>query len=288
MTKIQKTYLLLFVFFLALIPIWRYLVVPELLKLKMDFSYQAEIISVDDFYDEDKQEFTGDQLSVTSFDYKVTSELPDIIIVKNIFNVKTLAGENIFSVEREYGINKSTSKHVVGYGDKDREGYLFAPRRIEQGDSYIYWHINYDAPATMKFKGQEEILGLPVYHYETNYQADPTQLLGHLPGVPELRGVGNDINLQTWIEPISGRMIKYEDRTLAYYYDINTKERLQPWNMFNNRFSDDTIANQVRIAQNAKQQIILYERWIPILFGLIALALLIALFASRKVTLKSV
>ena len=259
---------------LGVIPLWSLWVVPELEKLPPDFSYQADIFSMDNFYDEAHQQFLGETISKTRFSYETVSRNDDIEVlsVKNIFDVRSITGEKIFTVERHYGVDARTGKHLQGYGDKDREGYLFAPRHPDQQD-YVYWHINYDTPATMKFQEETELLGLKVYRSQCDYQADQTENLKHLPGVPETRGVQLDINLQTWIEPVSGRMVKYEDKTTAYYYNRKTGARLHPWNKFNNTYTNPSIAEQVHLAQNEKLKILWLERGVPGILAIMALLL---------------
>ena len=269
-----------FVLLIAILP-WLFLLAPELKKIPGDFSYEADVFSLDNFYDEEKGKFLGKNISKTKFLYETISQEGDVLVIKNVFDVRQLTGEKIFAVERIYGIDAKTGRHVKGHGDKDRSGFLFAPMRSNKGE-YVYWHINYDAPANMVFQGVEKIIGLSVYRYESNYEADQTENLGHLPGVPESRGVRLDINLQVWIEPVSGRMVKYEDKTLAYYYDIQTGERLNPWNNFNNKFTKSSIADQVRISQKAKLRILLIDFIVPALFGLGALAMISWVYLGRK------
>lgn len=260
---------------LIFIPIWFILFIPGLKSLPDNFNYKATIFSTDNFYDAEKRDFGGEFASNTRFSYEVVDVKNGILIVKNTFEVRKFTGEKIFSVERSYGIIKKTGQHVKGFGDRDREGYLFAPKKLKRGEGFTYWHINYDEPAHMEFKDVEKIEGLEVYRYETNYHADQTSDLEHLPGVPEERGINLDINLQLWIEPVTGRMIKYEDKTIAYYYDTKTEERIHPWNKFNNKFNPLSVKNQVEIAKGIKFKISLVEKIIPVLIGLIAILLLI-------------
>lgn len=163
--------------------------------------------------------------------------------------------------------------HRAGVGDTDRTGYLFAPKNLHKQD-FIYWHINYDTAATMKFLSEETILGLPVYRYEARYTVDQTANLGHLPQVPETRGVNLDIQLQTWIEPKTGHMIKYQDDTTAYYYDKKTSTRIAPWNKFGNTYTDVSVREHVKNAREEKQKLLIIEWIIPMFFGLAAFGVL--------------
>ncbi len=256
--------------------IWLVAIAPELVKLPDDFNYSAAIFSIDNFYDPEKQDFGGQFASDSKFFYEVAGKQDGILIIKNVFDVRTFTGEQIFAVERLYGIDSKTGKHVANYGDKNREGaYLFAPKNIEKGQSFAYWHINYDNPANLKFKEEELVEGLAVYRYEADYHADQTVNLGHLPGVPRERGVNLDINLRVWIEPVTGRMIKYEDRTTAYYYNISTGKRIHPWNKFNNKFNEVSVREQVAIAKDEKVKLLIIEKIIPLTLAIIAILILL-------------
>ncbi len=284
-TNIKKWVIAILLIFFIIVSLWLFLVVPILEKFPDDFRYEADIYSLDSFYDEEKQSFSDPIKSKTKFSYEVISKEGDILTIKNLFDVRKPTGEKIFSVERLYGIDAKTGMHVPGYGDKVRHGYLFAPKKLKKQD-YVYWHINYDEPAVMKFQDEEEIFGLNVYRYVSNYNADQTVDLGHLPGVPETRGINLDINLQVWIEPISGRMIKYKDNTTAYYYDILTGITIHPWNKFSNQLTDPSIVNQIGIAKTQKQKKIFLEKTIPILFGLIVILFMISILFISKVASK--
>jgi hypothetical protein len=268
--------------FLTAAALWQWVVVPIRAQLPSDFQYRAEIFSIDNFYNEIKQGFSGGAISVTNFSYDAVDKKDGVVLVKNVFDVRTINDEEIFSVERLYGVDPKTGRHVSGYGDRAREGYLFAPRGVAPGTPYTYWHINYDAPAHLTFQDEEKIGDLAVYRYVADYHADQTENLGHLPGVGETRGVNLDINLQVWIEPVTGRLIKYEDQATAYYYDLLTGERIYPWNKFHNRYTQSSIAEQVRIATKEKKNIFLVEKVVPIGFVILAGVFLIIYFRKKK------
>jgi hypothetical protein len=245
-----------------------------------DFSYEAEIFSVDNFYDETISDFGGDQISVTRFSYNTIGQRNGVLEIQNVFDVRTPSGDPIFAVERVYGVDPRTGEHVSGHGDKDRQGYLFAPKNLKEGQPFAYWHINYDGPAEMVFVGKESILGLVVYRYESRYEGvniDQTDNLTFLPGVGQSRGVNLDPYLRVWVEPKTGHMIKYEDDTIAYYYDLSTKQRIHPWNKFNNRYTQSSIAEQVRLAKKDIQHQIIVRTIVPISFGAL---FLVALFGA--------
>lgn len=62
-------FLILFFFLL-----WVFFIAPFLLKIPNNFSYQADIVSVDNFYDEKIADFRGEQYSNTKFSYEVVDK----------------------------------------------------------------------------------------------------------------------------------------------------------------------------------------------------------------------
>jgi PAS domain S-box-containing protein len=254
-------------------------VLPYLQKIPSDFSYNANVFSVDNFYDETETRFSGEILSVTTFSYNTVKKDEDNdLIIKNRFEARRPSGKKIFSVERRYGIDPNTGSHVNGKGDRNRSGFLFAPQNIQSKEDFIYWHINYDAPALMKFQGEETIAGLKVNRYSACYKADQTKDLSFLKGVPKERGVEVDVLLQIWIDPVTGWLIKYEDYAIAWYYDIHTHHRLFPWNKFHNEFTQSSILKQVEVVKTKHQQIQWVKLYLPVIFVAVAL---IFLFFNR-------
>lgn len=256
---------------------WRLTLTPFFLKIPENFSYSARLVSLDNFYDEKTGTFKGDERSVTSLSYQVNAVRHNIRDIKNTFSVRTVSGDPIFNVTRLYAINASTLKHDEHGGDRPRTGYLFAPRHLRKGQSFIYWHVNYDAPAQMRYVGEENIFGLTVFHYHSDYQGervDQSANLNFLPGVPEKRGVEVEPQLDVWIEPVSGYLVKYQDRTQAYFYDRATHARLNPWNIFFNGFTHQSVVEHIAKARTQKIIVIFLDDLIPAGFILGALLFL--------------
>ena len=276
----MKKHIIIAVIFLLAIPLEWLLILPKAKKIPADFHYEANVFSLDNFYNEQEQRFSGEMLSKTKFSYDVIDQNGDILIVKNLFDVRKPTGEKIFSVERLYGIDPTTGQHSAGYGDHDRNGYLFAPIHTDKQDFY-YWHINYDVPALMKFQAEEVINELKVQRYQCVYHSDQTSNLGFLPGVGKERGVELDITLTIWIEPETGRMIKYEDYTTAWYYDIYTKKRINPWNKFHNEYAYASVMEQVKNVNNLHLYFNFLKIYLPILFMILAFIVLMLGYARK-------
>lgn len=277
MENLTKKILFIFLFVL-MIPLWRVVLAPTFLELPADFSYEADLLSIDNFYDEERNRYTGEQVSQTNFSYSVLEQREDVLLIENIFDVFTFSGEKIISLRNVLGVDKSTGGHLYGYGDKNRSGYLFAPKFLEPETNFEYWHVNYDVPAKLKYVGEEKIDGLSLYKYETYYEnfvIDQTESLTHLEGVPDERGIVVEPYLQIWFEPVTGMMVKYKDETIAYFYDIDTKEKLNPWNKFRNEFTESSVEAKVSEIKILKLKYQIVEYLIP--WVLVVLAVLVCL-----------
>lgn len=269
--------------------LWRVFVAPEILALPSDFSFSAEIVSVDDFFDEERGVYSGGLYSKTDYKYETISSTDGVSVIKNNFAVRTPDNKPLFAVERLYGIDQKTGMHIAGAGDTDRTGYLFAPKHLKTGESFEYWHVNYDSAATMQFVGTDDLHGLHTYRYETSYEGaniDQTENLSHLPEIGETRGIRLEPYLEIWIEPISGRLIKYHDDTIGYYYNLKTGEKQNPWNHFSNTLHDRSVQENARIAQIEKTKAQTFELYIPILLAILGVALLLRAVSAQTTFLK--
>ncbi len=255
---------------IIIIPIWFYFVVPAFLKIPADFSSFSKVDSFDNFYDASRKEYLGEQQSDSRFSYEAIGKEDGGLLIKNSFEVNKQEGGRIFRAERIYGINQTTGKHVPGLGDRDREGYLFAPRMnglfAQEADKsdFDYWHVNYDVPIRMTYKDSTILYGLPVYHYFAEFSANQTkELAGTLEGVGEERGVVLDGEIELWIEPSTGQIIQYVDRAESYYFDLATGQRLDPWNKFHNNTRATSAAEQAKTLSLLRQRLFLIQYIIP-------------------------
>lgn len=260
--------------FLLAVPVWMLLIAPQLLKIPSSFSYTADVVSVDNFYDASRDEYAGEQYSQTIFSYDVVSKKGSNLEIKNTFRVESLDGKLIFETAPVYGINAYTGAHQSGFGDRDRHGYLFAPRGIARGESFTYWHVSGNAPSTMRYVGEERLYGLTVYKYaKANIEEiDQTELMGFLPGVPERRGVKLASEVNLWVEPVSGYAVKIEDFSTDYYFfDSKSGERLEPYNKFRNTYTEESVKHHAAIARGQKQKILFVAWVVPGVLVLVAL-----------------
>lgn len=273
----HKSSLIAGLFLLLLAIFWHFILSPFILRLPADFFFSADLVSVDNFYNDELQEFEGEQYSKTVYLYEATEASHDEVLVNNIFNVQTVGGDEIINIERQYKIDRYTGAHRDKELPASNPGYLFAPRNLRPGETFTYWHVNYDNPAEMSFLEEESLYGLRTLKYEADYEGevvDQTENLTWLPGVGEEYGIRLEPYLEVWIEPVTGQLVKYRDTTIAYYYDLATGEYIKPWNKFSNTFREDSVISNVRRLEVARGLHNLSRLYLPIIFLVFSLVLL--------------
>jgi CHASE1-domain containing sensor protein len=256
--------------------IWINSIAPNYIKLDKDFSFSADLISKDDFFNEENNSYEGAIYSKTRFSYETIVSTTDHSTIKNDFVVKTFSNQPLFEVSRLYKINRLTWLREDA-SDGDTKGYLFAPQNLKRGEEFIYWHVNYNVPSKMRYVSDERVNGLNTFLYETFYKdvdVDQTKDLEHLPEVGETRGIKLQPHLKIWIEPLTGRLVKYEDDTIAYYYNLESGEILHPWNHFSNSFTEQSILDNVSLIKSEKTIHSLTQKYVPALLFLVALTFL--------------
>lgn len=271
-------YLPIILSILAVWAVWVLFLAPRLTALPPDYYYSAAVSSVDNFYDEESQSYLGEQYSVTNFAFNTISSNAETEDIKVSFDVSTPEGVPIISLSRVYGIDRKTRMHNPEAGDRERHGYMFAPRFLTEDSTFDYWHINYDGPATMHFVEREVIYGVETFHFRSTYDGvtiDQTANLTNLPGVPEERGVVLEPTLDIWVEPVSGFLVKYRDDTYAYYYDIETGEKIAPWNHFQNVYSEESVAAMAIQGLERRYQVSLAYIYVPYALGFSIFCLLV-------------
>lgn len=252
--------------------IWPTFVVPELLRIPKDFAYTADLISIDNLYDESTGQFSGERYSNSSFSYKILSYEGNIVEVQNTFEVESFEGKKIFASKPIYGIDAKTWMHIKGQGDKDREGYLFAPRGLKKDQTFKFWYVSTSVGADMKFVSEEDLYGLKVYKYEkTNLDpVDQSEFFSYMNGIPEKKGIMLANRLYVWIEPVSGYVVKQEEFSDDYYFfDRQTGKRLNPYNKYSNIYSEKSIIEHVDKARSSKYKVLAITYGIPLLVFLI-------------------
>lgn len=239
----------------------------RLSSIDASFEYTVDLNSQDHFYNPKLGKYSEVIETTNRFSYIVEDETKEGLTVVAIFDVRKPTGEKVISVIRKYGIDPKKLKHTQISGLKERNGYLFGPRDWLEG--FEYWHINYDQPLRMEFLGWENIKGLKVAVYHASEKIDQTMDLQHLPGVPHRYGINLDVKLKLWIDPLTGWLIKFEDRAIAYYYDQSSKLRVHSWNQFQNVVSKKSVEKNIEISRSISSVYEVFGVYLPVIIWIL-------------------
>jgi len=266
---------------LLAIPIWRLLIVPKLVGVPRNFSLTVDLLSLGRHYNPARGEYEDRGIRNAVLKVRPHSEKGQVCVLDSSFSVQTLEGRSIYQNNKQFSYFSGTGKNASEQLGADVT--IIFPRHMKKISYRTPYFIRVD-PVTLDYVGEEKILGLLVYHLRGESSRDASSvLIGIDEGVPEKRRVRNSVKADLWVEPVSGHIVKLLDSGENIYTDPKTGKEIHPRNSYSNQFPGDSVAAHVRLAQTEKQQILLYERWIPLLLATIAFALLLSFFIWRTV-----
>jgi hypothetical protein len=280
--KLNKIMIGIGIVLIVFIPIWLFLIVPELEKMPEDYGNFINYNRLSNINHEIGGDWEGEQIVKGETREKTIRIENNIQVIEGQYIAHSLDDEKIWEVKKEYGIDRTSRKVVSGYGQYADNSYYYFPPKLKK-QSYNIWITQYFYPVELKFKGVEDIQGLEAYHFEAkNFVFDDSEGFEWLDLVPEVYKVFADGTVNVWVEPTTGIILDYKGGGVAYYADKETDEKIQDMQSWSNEYSDDSISKQIRLAQNEKQKIYLIEWIIPILLGLIGIALIFSSFIGRR------
>lgn len=167
-------------------------------------------------------------------------------------------------------------------------------------ESYPYFDLNARETEPMEFVEETEINGLPVYHFKQ--EIGPVNLAENVPDVTANRvslpaaawGLeGEDpISMdrfytntrEVWVEPTTGTIIRGQEQPHQYYARDAANPEVDVLNT-QIGFDEDSVERHVQIATDAKNQINLLSRTVPIIAAIAgALSLLAGIFLLLRGT----
>jgi hypothetical protein len=275
MDKLQKIFLGIGVVLLVFIPVWMFLVVPEMEKIPGNFERKFELLSTNDA-NYDLSGWSGIRIENGLLMDTPSSSDKETIVLESNFKSETLSGEITWQTENRFKISRKTNLITEVNGNSFKDSYYIFPKNVKKKD-YDAWILGSADSIEISYVDEENVNGLNTYHFTgKEREKDNTVEFSWLDLVPETYNAFSVQSVDLWVEPVSGLLINHKDDGFSYYVDKTTGEKIENFNKWTNKFSDDTIANQVRLAQNEKQRIILIEKIVPILLFIIAAALFIA------------
>ncbi|MCX6028326.1 MAG: porin PorA family protein [Chloroflexi bacterium] len=268
--------------FLVLAALLRFWIAPLLEQLPANYSSETLYTNENQIRDSPTGKWITESLISRRVDQAISAKA-NTLIVEGALHVYFEDGSVNFETAALYGVDRRTRENVPGLGDTIRDGQFLFPPHVQQG-RYVYWDPIYIGPRMATFDHIEQINGLRIYVFGfTAENLDETKGYDYLPDVPErYRAVTNGQGI-LWIEPISGIVVDYEDQGAASFVNPGTGAPVAEFSRWDERYTPETRATQLRLASEARLRSLLFEVWLP---GGLALAglgfLALDLFRRKK------
>jgi len=273
MEKLQKMFLTIGIILLMFIPLWYFFIVPGLEKMPVDYQYLLTYAGRKSFFDLETKQYI-ETISRSEREDKVIEVRGDTLVIENrLVSYDVATNTEDFKASGTYGAHRITRKNVAGFGEAET-GYFKFPLHVQKTEYIMHSPEIQEAPTPVVFEKVELVKGLKTYKF--NYFVEPsdkTRFYPHITGKGYL--VEGEERGSLWVEPKSGHIVYFNKEIANDLLNQSTREKVATQQELSLEFTDETITNQVRIAQNKKQQIILYEIIIPLLLAVMAMALLI-------------
>ncbi len=259
-----------------------------------NFSYTADILTTDNFYDQTNERYAGERYTQAKFYYylihNLTHTQDESARIASVLDTVAIGGERAGIITRQQTIRLRDGKSLSSSGvHAAGPEYLFAPRNLKKGQPFTYRHVTYDMPAHMRYAGQETLFGLPVYRYETRYQGtgriEQTKQVGQkgiaASGVPTTQDIEHQPHLQVWVEPTTGWLVKVVSDTTSYSFDRKSGKRIAPYNRSRAQYTEESVRQHVAYARALTSKQIFARRVGPVLMLLVVLLGAIVLMVRR-------
>lgn len=266
---------------LALIPVWLFLIAPELEKLSSDYEFEPKILASENNRFEINGLWTGRIDKSSSYYEKITESKFNSAILESRYTLKNPSGEISYDIEHKFLVDRKSRHNLPGETDEKGEAYAFFPLHVKKQD-YQYWPFDFGKNFIVKFKGTESLYGLELYHFSVeNAFSDDTAGYEFLELVPEKYKALSRFRIDVYVEPVSGILVNYEDEGTSYYAEQDGT-KVQDISEWGEKFDYYTIKSQAEKAKKEKLKIEIYELAVPILLGLAGLVLLSAAFFRKR------
>jgi hypothetical protein len=259
--------------FLALAALLRFWIAPLLEQLPADYSSETLYTNENQIRDSPTGEWKTESLIARRIDQAISTKT-DTLIVEGALHVYFKDGSVSFETAALYGVDRRTRKNDPELGDTIRNGQFLFPLHVQQ-TGYLYWDPIYIGPRTATFDHTEQIHGLRIYVFSFFAEdLDETEGFNYLPIVPErYRAITNGHGI-LWIEPVSGIVVDYEDQGATSFVDPSTGDSVAEFSRWDERYTPETHAAQIRLASEARMRILALEVWLPVALTLAGLFVL--------------
>ncbi len=226
--------------------------------LPASFSYSADAVAVKTTYDSSTNQPLTKQYLTSKIQMNLTGRT-----IKNDAANATTTGDVVSIVASSHSVNPATGLYDAS------DTYVLAPRDLKKGQDFQTRFPTYDAPAAMKFQGEDTILGLRVFTYTAMFN-------GPIKGVWQGEPVSLTPELRLWIEPVTGWLVKYQDDSI-----LRPTDQKVTYGHVSQKASEESVRQHVSYAKRQKTRLIFAQQVAPGIIFSIVLALGLAFGVTR-------
>jgi hypothetical protein len=260
----------------------RFVLAPQLLDLRASYARKTFYNAESRFRNSPAGDWQNVKLIARRVDQaQVIAE--QVAVIQGDMHWFSDSGQPIFENTGLYGVDRRTRLNVPGYGDIPRNGFFLFPPHLGRVD-FIYWDPMFIGSRYATYERTESQAGLTIFVFRfLGIGMDETAGYSYLPDVPALYRTLTDGQGTLWIEPLSGTLVDYEEEGISYFVDGQTGVRLSNFYEWSDRYTLETKAAQLSLAQASRLRILALETWLPLLLALAGFCILIlALLVKSK------
>jgi hypothetical protein len=250
-------------------------IAPWINELPGNYASETHYAAEDSLRETPNGEWGRTATTLRRVDQTIVS-MSETAIVQGDLHVYAENGAVVFESTGLYGVSRFNRQNAPGYGDIERTGQFLFPPDV-QPTTYQYWDPMFIGPRGATFERIESLEGLSVYVFHFSCTGlDETAGYSFLPDVPEHYRARTDGQGTLWIEPISGIVVDYAEQGMSYFADLTTGKPIADFHGWSDRYTPESRAAQLRLANEARLRILTINVWLPgglILAGLIWLGI---------------
>ena len=286
MTTFKKVFpILLGVLLVGLAPVWYFAIAPQFSKLSPTYSYELKQSGWTNVFDSDG---TVEQvLENLVRNDEVVEVNPDIVVINSTYEGFDTDGNTIFGGEQSYAVDRHTRENVAHGDIQDREGQFSFSPFVEKRNYLFHSPEIIEAPADAQFVGLENLFGDEFYKF--SYSIPPVDKSEFFPVKDELARSGQriegDHSGYLWVEPVSGRIVKYEHRGSNVIVDSQSSEKVTDFQDWFNSTTENAVRANIDEAFVLKRYYVIMYTVVPaatLVLGAILVGVQLIRLARRR------
>lgn len=278
----KKLQIIIGLILIAIVPLWVVYISPEILKLPTNISVKGNMIHTENNRFDINSEWTGNTIAISSVNIKTARTSGNTSVLNSSFKVESLVGDTLFELNQSFHVDRKTRHNLPGASDLKGTSHILFPPNMSKKD-INFWPAELGAPTVITYVGNKSIKNLNTYHFKaTNTIVDDSPGFENLSLVPEKYKALSRVNIDLYVEPVTGIIVDYQDSGISYYAD---KDNKPVWDMddWSNKYNDPTIIERIKEAKSKKVIYRSISLYIPALFAISGMSLIATGVLKRAV-----